>query len=179
MQLRFSFDQHSLLSERAWVDMKTYIYSIIVCGLNCGIFSQLIISTKRKKLIQFIMGTVLAITVLHPFSRIEPKEWVNFLPMDSISAEYYISEGKKETIKARKEYIEKACVSYIFDKAQDVSSDLTVRFMLDENLIPISVEVNGNAEPDQKMQIQTILETDLGIPKESQKWILLPENSSS
>lgn len=159
--------------------MKTYIYSIIVCALSCGILSRLITNPKRKKLMHFIFGTVLAITVLRPVSSIKPKEWINFQPINSISAEYFIKEGKKEALNARKECIEKACVSYIFDKAKGASSDLTVHFMLDENLIPVFAEVKGYADPDQKMQIQAILETDLGIPKESQKWILQPQNNSS
>lgn len=130
-------------------------------------------------MIHLVFGTVLAITILRPLSQITPDLWIDSLSVDSESAEFYIEEGEKEALKARKECIENALTSYIFDKAQVFGSELAIHVTLDENLVPVFMEMKGYVEPDVQMQIQTILAKDLGIPKENQKWILHPESNNS
>lgn len=158
--------------------MKAYIYSILVCALDCGILASLISSSKRKKLIHLISGTVLAISILRPLSQIDPDFSLDILLSVPSSTDYYISEGKEAALDAKKESIEEACTAYILNRAQTLGTEISVHFFLNEDLIPYLVEIQGNVDSDAQMQLENILSTDLGIPKENQKWIWQQEDSS-
>lgn len=159
--------------------MKTYLLSILVCALSCEVFSRFAAGAGQKKLLQLVSGTLLAVTLLRPLSRIEPELWLQPLSWDSLNPDHWIAEGENQAQKAKAECIAWECASYIFDKAQIPRGDLTLQFTLDENLIPTFVEISGYAEADTQANIQTLLATDLGISKENQQWILHPERGSS
>lgn len=159
--------------------MKTYVSSILVCALCCQVFSRLVTGARGKKLLQLVFGTLLAVTLLSPLSRIDPQFLLQPLSLVLTNADPWIAEGENQARKARETCIEEGCAAYIFDKARIPQGDLTLQFTLDENLIPTFVEIRGWAEPDTQTNIQTLLATDLGISKENQQWILHPESGSS
>lgn len=159
--------------------MKAYIYPLIVSAFCCAILLQLVSNPKRKKLIQLVSGTVLAVLVLGPLSNMKiPNGLDRFLP-GRMSPESYIAEGEEISHAAQRESIESACEAYILDKARFPGAEISVQVFLNGELIPVSAQISGAADPDQQIQLQTILAMDLGIPKENQKWIWQEGSSSS
>ena len=61
--------------------------------------------------------------------------------------------------------------AYILDKADSFGTSLEVEVILDQDHIPVSVELQGNISPYARAQLTEIIEEDLGIPKEHQLWI--------
>lgn len=160
-------------------NFKSYIISIIICALSCRIVSQIVSNTRRKALMHFVSGTLLAIFILRPLSHIDPEALWEVPELDQFSAAYYITEGEKAAIEAQEKSIKDACETYILDKATTLGAKITVHFSLNEELMPLFAEISSDANPDVQMQLENILMTDLGIPKENQKWIWNQESSNS
>ena len=161
------------------ISWKQYIFSLIVCVLSCSVISQLISDGKRKRIFRLTCGITLAITLLHPISGITFDELLQFPEADWCDSDYYITAGKKAAFEAREERIKAYSESYILDKAKGLGTEIAAKVTLDENGIPDVAEIRGKGSEDVQIQMQTILTTDLGIPKENQIWIWNQENNSS
>ena len=159
--------------------MRDYFYSIIVCILSTSILTQIVSNTKRKKLIRMISGIFLAISIFRPLSQINWEFLWNIASQSHFSADSYIEEGKKTALSAQETIIKDACKAYILDEAKKMGAKITVEFSLNEDLLPVSAEINAEVDPSVQIQLQNILTEDLGIPKENQIWTWYQENNSS
>ena len=158
---------------------KSYLFSLVVCAFICGILSQIISDGKRKELLRLISGTVLAIVLLQPLSGINLEQLLQVPFQNLNAADTYIAEGEQIASEAQERIIEDICEAYILDKAKALGANIMVEISLDHDRIPVFAEMYGAAEADVQLQLQEILTTDLGIPKENQKWIWNQESSSS
>lgn len=161
------------------VDWTAWSYSVIACALACSIVSQIDSSSKRKEILRLLCGIVLAISILHPFSKINPEDLLQFSQWDSGGAEAYIAEGKKMAAQARMDSIKTSCETYILNRARDLEADIHAKISLDDAGIPFFAELHGELAPDVQNRLQAIITAELGIPKENQKWIWNQENNSS
>lgn len=159
--------------------MKAYIYSVIVCILIASILTQMVSCSRHKKLIRLICGVYLAISIFRPISQINLTTLWNRSSLRQFSADTYIAEGKKTAQEARETIIKDACEAYILDKAKTLGAEISIEFSLNEELYPVFAEIHAETDPAVQRQLQNILTTDLGIPKESQAWIWYQESNSS
>ena len=60
--------------------------------------------------------------------------------------------------------------AYILDKASQLNVELSVEVTIDEENIPTAVTLSGEVSPYARRQLQEIIESDLGIAKENQRW---------
>lgn len=157
---------------------RQYIGLIIGCCLSCGIVTQLVSDTKGKDLMNLISGTILAISILNPLTKIHLDPFI--LPsLADQNPDSYIAEGKQTAYEAQVACIKSALEEYILDKAKMLGTDITVEISLDPNRIPVFASISGIEDPDIQWELERILTMDLGIPKENQKWTWNRENSSS
>lgn len=162
----------------AW---KGYTISIIVGALFCGIISDLVSDSRRKKLIHLISGTVLTVTVLGPVSRIEIQEFGfdDFMGGHKKIAQDYVAIGEGVAQMEKERYIKEAFAAYICNKASALGADVTAEIYLDEELRPIRAEIIGHSAPELETELAHMLELNLGITKENQVWIWSQEDKSS
>lgn len=158
---------------------KTYLFSLVACAFNCGILSQILSDGKRKELIRLISGTVMASILLQPLSGKNLKDFLHVSFPNLKDADTYIAEGKQIASEEQERIIEEICEAYILDKAKTMGANITVQISLDHDRLPAFAAMYGEVAPDVELQLQKILTTDLGIPKENQKWIWNQESSSS
>ena len=81
-----------------------------------------------------------------------------------------INETNEAIAKVIKDQIE----SYILAKAADLGAEISVVLLFEENnwYQPERVTISGSASPFARNQLKSYIATDLGIPEESQIWIL-------
>ncbi len=158
---------------------KQYAFSLIVCAFLCGIVTQIVSDTRHKKLIRLSCGVVIGISIVSPLSQLDLKSLLCIPDWNSYAVESYIAEGQKTASEARGRYIKSACEAYILDKAMTLEADVTAQVFLNEELIPVFVEMEGESDPDVKMELERILSEELGIPKENQKWTWNQESNLS
>ena len=161
------------------VDWKAWAYSVIACALGCSIVSRIVSDGKGKEVLRMLCGILLAMTILSPFAKVDPEELLKFSQWDLTGADVYIAEGEKMAAQAKMDSIKSSCETYILDKAKALDTDIQADISINDTGIPVFAELYGDCDPDVRSQLQRILTTELGIPKENQKWIWNPENNSS
>ena len=158
---------------------EQYLLSILICTLTCGIISQILMDTKRKKLVRMICGIVIAISIFYPLTKVKLEKYMQFPDADWNEADYYISAGKKLSLTEQEKSIKAYCETYILDKAKQLDTEIEVEIILNEEKVPCFAEIHYAGDSKIQSELQTILEADLGISKENQKWIRNQENNSS
>lgn len=158
---------------------KQYLFSLLICSLTCGVVSQLISDTGKKALIHLICGIIFSICILFPLTQLKFEDFCDVPVWNQSAAEIYIADGKKTAAEAQAKCIEAECEAYILDKARTLGADVMVQVTLNQAQIPVFAELSGEAAPYAQRELEKILMTDLGIPKENQKWIWNQESNSS
>lgn len=158
---------------------RDYIISVIVCTLCCGLISSMTSGSGQEKLIHFICGVIVVVTVLRPISAIELPSLSACLDDYRYSAQEYVHIGENLTKAEQERYIKEACEAYICSVAEDLVADISVHVQVDTNLMPAAAEITGRFNGEVRNEMEHILETDLGITKENQLWIMNQEDSSS
>lgn len=150
--------------------LRQYILSVVTAAMLCGIVTGLFPSGAGKQMVRLICGLFLAYTVLAPISRGKLPGLTDFslgIPEEAAQAaavgENLASDSMAEIIKSEAE-------AYILDKARSLQAEVTVEVSVNEENVPNSVTVSGAVSPYVRRQLQRILESDLGIAKENQKW---------
>ena len=160
----------------AW---KSYILSILIWIFVCGILQKMIAETRGKKMIQLISGVVLAITVFSPLTRMRLDDYFQIPKIEWKNSDLYIVEGQKNALEAQKQYIQDHCEAYILDRARTLNAEITVEILLNESMIPAFAQIEWDGNPSLQIELEKVLMTDLGIPKENQQWIWNQANNSS
>ena len=107
---------------------------------------------------------------------VPPVSWVQVLVSGSHilqpQAQEAATAGEQQAKSALRESIKQRTEAYILDKAKTLAAQVAVEVTLSNEAIPvpIAVRISGNISPYARMQLQTILQEELGIPKEAQAW---------
>lgn len=121
-----------------------------------------------KGMRQFLCGLFLALTALSPLGTMElPELDLEVYREDAGAA---VSDGIYQAQSAQNEIITERCEAYIFNKAAELGLSLDVKVTLDEEGIPASVTLTGQASPAELEELSGCIARDLGVGKEAQTW---------
>lgn len=153
--------------------VRGYLLGITSTALCCGI----LVTFLGKKgihgnVIKFLCGIVMLVTVLSPLVDLHLENSMDAWKQIYQKSQDVITAGK---ITGENEYahiIKERTRAYILDKAENFGADLNVEVTLSEEvpLSPCSVTLSGAVSPYAKMALSDMIERDLGIPLEEQKW---------
>lgn len=154
--------------------IRNYLLRIIASAMAISILTG--ISGKKGSnavLIRLIGGLFLTLTIIQPLLGFDWRELALFT--DNLSTEGKSAAARGELL-ADEQYrsiIKSEAEAYILDKAQDYNAEIEVEVTLcEENPpVPFSVRVCGLVSPYSKIRLQQLIEDDLGIRKEYQRWI--------
>ena len=117
--------------------MKSYIYTILVLAVVCGIISSLLSDTNQgtKKYVNFLMGLVMVITIMMPFKNLtygisNIKNTVNDF-FDNIKIQQIIDNSNTVIINSSKENI-----------CKGIKNSLLSKYGFNENEVEISLEID-------------------------------------
>lgn len=153
--------------------IREYLISVIAAALLCGILKSLVGEKGSiSGLLRLICGIFLALTVIRP---LKDFSLTDFSPLSSDlmnEARSASDEGVDYARQAIARHISEACEAYILDKAQTLGAHIRVEIQVsgDSTPVPVSCEISGELSPYARNQLKQILEKDLGIPEEDQKW---------
>lgn len=153
--------------------IKAYILSVISTAILCAVAINLVPAQKEtKKLITTVAGLVLLVAAINPITQIPLMNLDSWFEDQFTEADEIVKHGQQYTHQALKESISGQVKAYIEDKAAALGADIKVELALSEDAlpIPIGVCIQGDISPYVKSQLKYILETDLGIAGENQKW---------
>ena len=153
--------------------VREYLVSVTCAALLCGILCSL---TDEKQsggvLVRLVCGVFLCLILVSPLSRFQPDR-LDFSRWDLTGEAQAASDlGMEYARQAKIQIIKTRTEAYILDKARQYELDLTVdvRLSQGDSPVPESVVLSGRFSPYARNQLQRIIESELGIPKENQQW---------
>jgi len=151
--------------------LQQYALTVVTGAVICSVLLCLISDSSHEQRIRLLCGIYLGILVLKP---LVGQNW-NFpqiIPQISCTdAGNQAALGEEMARDAAAEIISGRLEAYILDKAAGADADLTVTVILGENQLPDAVQLRGQVTDQVREELTGILESDLGIPKENQRWI--------
>lgn len=159
-------------------DWKGYILDILVVSTSISIIMQILPDSSRKEILHLMCGVLLTTVILLPLSDIRPEDFLNFQQYLPESSDYLLEQGKEAADEAKRQYITDRCEAYILDKAKALGAEILPVVRVDEMLLPVYAEIQGNLEPQVQKTLEQMLVLDMGITKENQRWTGNPENEN-
>jgi hypothetical protein len=86
------------------------------------------------------------------------------------NADHAVAEGEDYAHAAMTRHIKEQCEAYILDKAEAFATRISAQFTLDDEMVPVGCTIRGEVSSYVKEQLSQILQSDLGIPREAQRW---------
>lgn len=155
-------------------EFSGYILSVVAAAIIVGIPGDLISKNgSMGKIYRLIGGLFLSFTIISPMVNLDFSNINDFFEDFALEAEYHAAAGESEADKSYRAIIKSRAEAYILDKAElyqaSIRADVTLSD--EESAVPVSVQLIGNVSPYAKIQLSEIIEAELGIAKENQKWI--------
>ena len=166
--------EYRLFYERGspMIRLAEYVLSVIsasVIGIIiCSFFDE---KSGISVVVKLIFGMFLTFVVINPVVRMDFSGIENYLEYMTLEGAEAASVGENMAREAEGEFIKSRVQAYILDKADSFGIRLNVEVVLDQENIPVSVELQGNISPYAKTRMIEIITEELGIAKENQLWI--------
>ena len=150
--------------------IRQYIISVTAAAIFCGILTSIAGGKNIKQVWKLIVGIFLALTAIRPLADIDLSAVPAVAQIYSLQAQEAVQAGETLLLSQTHAIIKSRVEAYILDKAGSMGVKLTAEVSLDESGLPVSVRLSGAVSPGAKQRLQSIIATDLGIPKEAQTW---------
>ena len=158
-----------------------YIYNIIIAALMVSILLA-ITPTKSisASLIRIVVGIFLIMIVIAPATRLQIDDMLNNLSEIDTSSAAIIAEAERYSSARQGQVIKQSVESYILSIASGLGAEISVEIQLSDDFpcTPDSVRLTGPVSPLVKQRLSVVISQDLGIPEESQTWVLQQTNES-
>lgn len=153
--------------------IQEYVFSVVVIALLCSIISNLMQHTHMKQLGKILCGLVLLFAVLRPFTEVREIDFGDFMLSYEQEAQEAVALGEQISLNSLMDIIKLETEAYILDKAAAVQADITVTVSVreDPEPSPVSAEITGSVSPYARLMLERMMEENLGITKENQRWI--------
>lgn len=153
--------------------LAKYLISITAAAILCGIITSLLGKEGTIAAVgKLLCGLFLTLTMLSPLLGGQMGKWEWFLDDISLDAAAAVREGEESAQAALVASIKAQTEAYILDKAAKLGAEISVEItrIAGTPPLPMAVTISGSVSPDTRAQLERILEEDIGIPKEEQRW---------
>lgn len=169
-------DQHGMLYEGGGLveDIRSYVLSVAAAAMVLAILGSLLEEKSGLwNMFRLIGGLFLAFTVVQPITRLDLDSILTFSDVYADEAVSAAALGKSISEEEMRRVIKSRTEAYILDKAETYDARLEAEVTLSsgETPVPVSVTLHGAISPYGKSRLQRMLQEELGISKEHQKWI--------
>lgn len=151
--------------------MGQHVLSLLCACLICAVAAA-VMPEGYRKLVHLIGGVLIATVLIRPLAAVDVEALLENLLPDGNEASSFIAQGQDMASQAAAGRIEQALSAYILDKARALGAEVTVQLELSDDLPPVpkTVTIRGSVSPDVIRQLSQVLQQELGIAKEDQRW---------
>lgn len=152
--------------------MQDYVLRLICAALAGGILLSLLQGAAAQKAVKLLWGIFMACCILSPIADVDLGKIFSETFLDTNGGAAFSELGMNIAREEMEQRIKQECEAYILDKAAAYTDTLSVEVTLspDDPPVPRSAVLTGRASPYGRSQIEEILHTELGIPKENVEW---------
>lgn len=154
--------------------VREYLFSVTCAALICGILCS-VADEKRTggMLTKLLCGIFLSLTVIRPlagFPLLKLDLGGSRITQEGIRA---AETGVEYARQAKIQIIKMQTEAYILEAAKHYDLYLTVEVEIseDDTPVPYAVKIQGRVSPYAKTQLTEMMERELAIPKENQRWM--------
>lgn len=157
--------------------VASYILCVTVSAILVGVLSALTDpKTGTGGVFKVIGGIFLLIMTIQPLVGFRFDALSTYADQSILEGEAAAQIGKEYTQEAMASIIREETCAYILDKAGLYRAEIQVEVTLSDEEIPVpaSVTIRGNYSPIAKSELESLIDSELGVPKENQTWIGTP-----
>ena len=162
--------EYGLSAEGGELMASDYVLAIIHASLIGGILTTLVKKGVAARVIQLLSGIFLLITVLRPVVHLQLPDWSQWQMEYTLQAQQAVEEGEAYALSQKRQGISEQTQAYIQDKAQALGFAVQAQVQLSDRLLPYAVVLSGQAEANQRRELASYMEKELGISQERQIW---------
>ncbi len=154
--------------------LRQYVISITCAALICGIVLSLLSKSSCLAGAKMLCGLFLALTVLKPIINADLDLLLSDLRLQDVTqGQSLASTGEEIAQDTLLQIITDETEAYILDKANELGAEIQVKVFLKNESPPVpdSAIIRGPVSPYVKQTLMDMLESDLGIAKEKQRWV--------
>jgi len=145
--------------------MGRYLTSVAAAAIICGVIEKLHPkSGTASAILKMMCGIFMAVTIVSPWLKLKIYDFADYAQSFSQQADEAREWGYEVAGEYRRAIITEKVSTYILDKAAqlDLAIDVEVILTTDEQSIPCSVKIIGEVPEKKRIQLEHILETELG-----------------
>lgn len=155
------------------MDINTYLFGVLAAALLTAVLSAVAGKDGTSGAgVRFLCGLYLLLCVVNPWKTFAIDDGLLNLDAYREEANRITEDAAQESAEAMSKVIKDRVEAYILDKAADMGAKLQVEVQLDVRDIPVPVGVSlrGSISPYGKDKLSQMIQNDLGISVEAQKW---------
>ena len=151
--------------------LRGYIQTITVAAILCAVVTTIIPGKAAgQKVMRMICGFFLLAVLCKPMEGFQFSEGENVLDIYRQEALNIEAQAQNEVDMELSDVIRAQTETYIEDKAGTLGAEIDAVVILDDEMIPCQVELDGEVSPYVKSRLTEQIKSDLGIPAERQVW---------
>ena len=152
-----------------------YIYTVIASAILTSIlFSILPENSAITACVKMSVSIFMILIILSPLLKTQLGNIIQYFENIETNSSHIIAQAQAATNDEIRQVIKEQAESYILDKAVALGVDIQVNLTLSSgnSYVPKQVTISGAVSPLIRQHLTTLIAEDLGIPEESQTWIL-------
>ena len=151
------------------------ILQLCAVSVICGLILTICPNGSCKSVMQILCTAMLICAIVEPIINIDFESYIEQSVKVGEIEDAFLLEIENVRENLSQTVMQEECCEYILDKAMELGLEqIEVKVTAEKDgkgvCLPYASEVIGRWCPEQKIQLEQMLENELGIPKERQTW---------
>ena len=156
------------------IALRQYILSVSAAAILCGLVTAMIPKGSLRGILKLSCGVFLAILVLEPVMHLDLNRILTHFTGEAIyEGDAAVAFGEELARDSMAQYIKRETEAYILDKANELGITAEVQVLVGKEDLPVpsAAVIRGTVPQSLKLELERLIEGNLGISKENLKWI--------
>lgn len=155
--------------------LKEYLTGVIYTCAFCSAILMITPKGRVRSVVSLACAVAVILSLVIPVTGLDFSQYSELLAGYKKQAEIEAEKGSRNSNNLNRLYIEEQCETYILDKAENIGisiSGVSVFLEWSENgcWYPVSAEIDCDCSENERMKLESYIESELGISRKEQKW---------
>lgn len=155
--------------------LRTWILCLSGTAILCSAAMALTPEGTTKKTVKLVCGFAVMLALMGAVKNFDYPDFSAYIAEYKSSAGTIAEDASQNASKSTRFIIEEKCAAYILDKAEtmginEASASVTAKWCDDGYWYPVSANIKGCFNEEEKAALSKKIEAELGISVEEQKW---------
>lgn len=153
--------------------IKNYLLHVCAASLLLSLIKTILPEGRVRFVAVFCGALLIVLIVISPLTQVrtvDMAEAIARFQMDTKQIQSGIEVKNREILE---QIISQQCQAYILDEAEQLGVEIAIQVEMNQSgqyPYPVSIEVSGTISEEKREYLSGMIERDLGIPADKQKW---------